>query len=89
MPRHPRLFVPGAIYHVYCRVARGDIVFDNDFEATEFVEVLRKVRDLDGWTVFAWCVMRNHYHLVLRTRVVDQWRSLRTNSPLLRFPRHI
>ena len=24
MPRHPRLFVPGAIYHVYCRVARGE-----------------------------------------------------------------
>ena len=26
MPRHPRLFVPGAIYHVYCRVARGEFV---------------------------------------------------------------
>jgi hypothetical protein len=37
---------------VYCRVARGEFVFDDDFEATEFVEVLRKVRDLDGWTVF-------------------------------------
>lgn len=76
MPRHPRLFVPGAIYHVYCRVARGEFVFDDDFEATEFVEVLRKVRDLDGWTVFAWCLMGNHYHLVLRTREVDLWRSM-------------
>ncbi len=36
MPRHPRLFVPGATYHVYCRVARGEFVFDDDFEATEF-----------------------------------------------------
>ena len=26
MPRHPRLFLPGAIYHVYCRVARGEFV---------------------------------------------------------------
>jgi len=26
MPRHSRLFVPGAIYHVYCRVARGEFV---------------------------------------------------------------
>lgn len=29
MPRRPRLFVPGAIYHVYCRVARGETVFDD------------------------------------------------------------
>ena len=41
MPRHPRLFIPGAIYHVYCRVARGEFVFDDDREAIEFVETLR------------------------------------------------
>jgi len=76
MPRHPRLFVPGAIYHVYCRVARGEFVFNDDFEALEFIEVVREVRDLDGWTVFAWCLMGNHYHLVLRTREVDLWRSM-------------
>jgi hypothetical protein len=34
MPRHPRLFLPDAIYHVYCRVARGEFVFDDDFEAS-------------------------------------------------------
>ncbi len=51
MPRHPRLFLPGAIYHVYCRVGRGEFVFDDEFEAIEFIEVLRKVRDLDGWTI--------------------------------------
>ena len=32
MPRHPRLFLPGAIYHVYCRVARGEFVFDDQDE---------------------------------------------------------
>ena len=37
MPRRPRLFVPGAIYHVYCRVARGEFVFDEHDEAVEFV----------------------------------------------------
>ena len=76
MPRHPRLFLPEATYHVYCRVARGEFVFDDDFEAVEFIEALRKVRDLDGWTIFAWCLMGNHYHLVLRTQSVDLWRSM-------------
>ena len=76
MPRHPRLFLPGAIYHVYCRVGRGEFVFDDEFEASEFIEVLRKVRDLDGWTIFAWCLMGNHYHLVLKTQDIVLWRSM-------------
>jgi hypothetical protein len=28
VPRHSRLFLPGATYHVYCRVARGEFVFE-------------------------------------------------------------
>ncbi len=68
MPRHPRLFIPGATYHVYCRVARGEFVFDDNNEATEFVEVLREVRDLDGWTILAWCLMGNHYQFLAEER---------------------
>ena len=56
MPRHPRLFIPGATYHVYCCVARGEFVFDDDLEAQEFVETLREVRNLDTWTIYAWCL---------------------------------
>ena len=76
MPRHPRLFLPYAIYHVYCRVARGEFIFDDDSEAIEFVEKLREVRDLDGWSILAWCLMGNHYHLVVKTRNVELWRSM-------------
>lgn len=36
MPRRARLFVSGAIYHVYCRVARGEFVFDDEVEARQF-----------------------------------------------------
>jgi REP element-mobilizing transposase RayT len=76
MPRKPRLFLSGATYHVYCVVARGEFVFEDDFESIEFVETPRKFKELDGWTVFAWCLMGNHYHLVLKTRIVDLWRSM-------------
>jgi hypothetical protein len=41
MPRHFRLFLAGATYHVYCRVARGEFVFDDDVEAIEFIEALQ------------------------------------------------
>ncbi len=76
MPRKARLFLPGATYHVYCRVARGEFVFDDDFEAIEFVETLRKVKEVDGLTAYAWCLMANHYHLVIKTKNVDLWRSM-------------
>ena len=62
MPRHPRLFLPEAIYHVYCRVARCEYAFDDDYEAIQVIEALRRVRNLDSWTIFAWCLMGNHYH---------------------------
>ncbi len=51
MSRRPRLFIPGAIYHVYCRVARGEFIFDDQPEAAEFIETLREVRDLDGLSI--------------------------------------
>lgn len=76
MPRHPRLFIPGATYHVYCRTARGESVFDDDGEAGAFVETLKEVREVDCWTILAWCLMGNHYHLVVKTRTVDLWRSM-------------
>lgn len=76
MPRKPRLFLPEATYHVYCRVARGEFVFDDPREADAFVEATRAVGDLDGWKVLAWCLMANHYHLVIRTGTVPLWRSM-------------
>ena len=76
MPRKPRLFLPRAIYHVYCRVARGEFVFGDVNEAAEFVETARHVRDLDGWKILAWCLMGNHYHLVVATDTVPLWRSM-------------
>ena len=60
MPRKPRLFVSGATYHVYCRVARGEFVFDDPNEVTEFVGIAREVRDLDSWEIPAWCLMTTH-----------------------------
>jgi len=76
MPRKARLFLPRATYHVYCRVARGEFVFDDVNEAAEFVDTARRIRDLDGWKILAWCLMGNHYHLVVTTDTVPLWRSM-------------
>ena len=57
MPRRPRVFIEGGIYHVYNRFSRGADVFRGAEEAERFLSLLRTARDRDGVTVFAWCVM--------------------------------
>jgi len=77
LPRAPRYFIDGAFYHVYGRIARGEMIFSDRGEASRFVEVIREVKKRDGLTVLAWCLMGNHYHLALRTASVLLWRSIR------------
>ena len=76
MPRQPRVFAEGLAYHVYNHVARGERPFAVDREAELFVTLLRETRKRDDLTVLAWCVMPNHYHLLLRVGEVPLWRSM-------------
>ncbi len=70
MPRKPRVFVEGGIYHVYNRFGSGEPVFADPEEALEFIELLRHVKQRDGWTIFSWVLMSNHYHLAIRSQSV-------------------
>ena len=76
MARGPRVVVEGGLYHVYNRVSSGEPVFADPNEAIEFIEIIRDVKKRDGWTVFAWSVMSNHFHLVVRTSSVPLWRGM-------------
>jgi REP element-mobilizing transposase RayT len=76
MPRKARLFISGATYHVYCGVARGEFVFEDASNTEVFIDTLRDVRDRDGLSVLAWCLMTNHYHVVMKTGSVPLWRSM-------------
>jgi len=78
MPRPNRILIEGGIYHVYNRIGRGERVFDEETEASAFVSLLRDVVERDGLTVFAWCLMSNHYHLAVRTGVVLLDRPMRS-----------
>ncbi len=77
MPRRPRVFVDGAIYHVYCRFAHGARVFASPEDAEQFLTIVREVKRTDDLFILAWCLMPTHYHLAVRTGRLPLWRSLR------------
>lgn len=76
MPRLHRLFLPGGIYHVYCRIARGEPVFACANEAQRWVDTVADLADVHELTILAWCLMSNHYHLVVRTGGTALWKAM-------------
>jgi REP element-mobilizing transposase RayT len=78
MPRAGRSFEEGRTYHVYNRVAGGLVPFAEVELASRFLELLRWVVDRDGLTVLAWCLLGNHFHIVVRQGPVELSRSMKT-----------
>jgi REP element-mobilizing transposase RayT len=67
MPRKLRLEYPGAIYHVMSRGDRREDIFLDDVDRQDFLKTLAEACQKTGWQVHAYCLMGNHYHLVLET----------------------
>ena len=67
MPRPERLEYPGALYHVTARgVQQGDIFLD-DQDRLALLKYLARALEEGHARALAYCLMDNHYHLVLQT----------------------
>ncbi len=67
MARPLRIEFPGAIYHVTSRGnARSDIYLEES-DRNHFLSILSMVCDRYNWQCYAYCLMSNHYHLVIET----------------------
>ena len=67
MARPLRIEYPNALYHVTSRGnGREDIYLDDEGRLL-FMQIMEEVCDLFNWSVSAWCLMDNHYHLLIRT----------------------
>src|SRR6186713_3056455 len=67
MARKLRVQYPGAIYHVMNRGDRREDIFKNDFDRQCFLETLGEACAKTQWEIHAYCLMSNHFHLVLET----------------------
>lgn len=77
MARPLRIEIPGALYHVTSRGnARAPIVVD-DADRRLFIDVLGHVIERYRWTCHAYCLMTNHYHLMIDTPDANLSRGMR------------
>jgi REP element-mobilizing transposase RayT len=62
-----RVEYTGAIYHVMSRGDRREDIFIDDVDRQDFLKTLAEACQKTGWQVHAYCLMRNHFHLVVET----------------------
>ena len=65
--RKLRLQYPGAIYHVMNRGDRREPIFRDDKDRDIFLQTAGEACAKTDWEVHAWCLMSNHFHLVVET----------------------
>ena len=67
MARPLRIEYPGAFYHVINRGQRQEAIFDDDRDRERFLSCLGRMSSQFGVRLHAYCLMTNHYHLVVET----------------------
>lgn len=67
MARPLRIEFPGALYHVTTRGNARRAIFKSDSDRWRFLEVLDDTAERHHWLVHAYCLMPNHYHLLVET----------------------
>jgi len=67
MGRKPRPQVPGGLHHIYSRGAVQLPVFLCDSDREMFLSLLATSIERSRWLCHGYCLLSNHYHLVLET----------------------
>ena len=67
MARPLRLEFSGALYHITSCGDRREDIYDDDADRQAFLSVLNSVCDTYNWVCHAYCLMGNHYDLLIET----------------------
>jgi len=77
MARPLRIEYEGAVYHVTSRGNAKSNIYLSDEDREMFLDVLEHVVDRFGWICHAYCLMSNHYHLMIETPQSNLSRGMR------------
>lgn len=71
MSRTPRKKSESGIYHIMLRGINQQVIFEDDEDYFKFIETLKKYKAISGYKIFAYCLMSNHIHILLKTEKED------------------
>ena len=71
MPRLPRQKSESGIYHIILRGINQQAIFEDNEDYFKFVETLENYKAVSGYKVFAYCLMSNHIHILLKIEKED------------------
>ena len=77
MARPLRLEFPGALYHITSRGDRREAIYENPNDMAMFIELLGEVCERYNWVIYAYCLMTNHYHLLVETPEANLSKGMR------------
>jgi putative transposase len=66
MPRRARLKSKSGIYHIMWRGANRQEIFHDDDDCIQFIEIMKRYKLKMNTTIYAWCLMNNHVHLLMK-----------------------
>lgn len=67
MPRAARIDAPGALHHIICRGIERRSIFRDDDDRKDFTARLHRVVSESKTPCYAWALLPNHFHLLLRS----------------------
>jgi putative transposase len=86
MVRKPRIHFPGALYHVISRGNQRQDIFLDDKDLTAYLSYLSEYKTRYGFQLYAYALMRNHFHLLLEVNGIPLSRIMQ--SLLFRYTRY-
>ena len=74
MPRKARKQSESGIYHVMLRGIDRQLIFENSEDYFRFLDIVQECRELCEFKLYAYCLMGNHVHLLLKIQSQDRGR---------------
>lgn len=68
MPRCARLAYPDLFYHIINRGLERRNIFIDEADYLRFLENLLKYKKKFDWIIYCYCLLPNHFHLLIQTR---------------------